>query len=153
MLQNLDKYVHEVETTASAAFWTARLSGGRSYLAGPMKGVLHCNYPKFLSLAKLGRDAMWDIQNPAVLGSKSGTVDARFDTAMRMPQIQGLVIISGLSLLSTCTTIIMLDDWEASNGAVIELLLAKRIGIEAISETAYRQCLEYRQYGNLIPTF
>lgn len=150
ILEELETYVNEVDTVEAAAFWTSRLSTGRVYMAGPMKGVPKLNYPKFMRMTAAGRACHWDVQNPAGLGSKGGVLDETFNLASRHPQVQGLVIINGLSLLTTCSTIVLLDGWAASNGSLIELMLANRIGIKAISERAYLNCIEYSRFGKLL---
>jgi hypothetical protein len=150
MLKDLGTYVNEADTIESADFWVSRLRSGRVYIAGPMKGIPDLNYPKFMKMTAAGRGCHWDIQNPAGLGSKRGVLDEDFSLASRHPQVQGMVIISGLSLLATCSTMVLLDGWEESNGSLIELMLANRIGIKAISERAYMNCIEYSRFGELI---
>ena len=110
------------------------------YVAGPMIGVPHFNFPKF----DLARDFLkalnYEVVSPADIDRAHG-----FD-AMRLPgdtdwsdfSVTGLnkleVISRDIEALKQCQAIYMLTGWEKSVGAQAEHALAKWMGLEIFSE-------------------
>ena len=92
------------------------------YLAGKMRGVPEFNRPKFKAVASALRGMGYTVLNPAE--QFSGSVDLPWETYMRR-DIQ-LVLIS--------EAVVMLDGWEDSPGANVELTVARAIGIPVLNE-------------------
>lgn len=104
------------------------------YLSGPMRGYDHYNYPAFEEgTAKLARagytvysphqaDAFLDLPgfDPAVPGSFT---EAHRNTAMRA-DIEAILAADGVAVL---------PGWEDSEGATLEVSVAKAIGLRVMS--------------------
>lgn len=89
------------------------------YIAGPMTGLPEFNYPLFFSVeASLRTLGVNDIENPARVEIPQGLVP-NWNWYMR----------AGLTRLLRCNTIVLLDNWEESAGAVIEQGLAETLGL------------------------
>ena len=91
----------------------------RIYLSGPMTGRPDLNFPAFHAAAARLRALGYDVTSPAeiVLGS-----EATWHAAMRA-DIKGLL---------DCDAIALLDGWQESAGAHLEMHIAHRVGIEIL---------------------
>ncbi len=87
------------------------------YLAGPMTGIEDFNYPAFHAAAKALRARGYAVINPAE--AFGGDQALSFDTYMRYDLI---------CLLKDCDGIVVLDGWEKSPGAVLEVSVASALG-------------------------
>ena len=87
------------------------------YLAGPMTGIEDFNYPAFHAAAKALRGRGYPVINPAE--AFGGDQALSFDTYMRYDLT---------CLLKDCDTIVVLDGWEKSPGAVLEVSVASALG-------------------------
>lgn len=87
------------------------------YLAGPMTGIEDFNYPAFHSAAAKLRARGYPVINPAE--AFGGATDLSFDTYMRYDLT---------CLLRDCDTIVVLEGWEKSPGAVLEVSVASALG-------------------------
>lgn len=87
------------------------------YLAGPMTGIEDFNYPAFHAAAKALRARGYAVINPAE--AFGGDQALSFDTYMRYDLT---------CLLKDCDTIVVLDGWEKSPGAVLEVSVASALG-------------------------
>ena len=103
------------------------MSEGRLYLAGPMRGHEHYNFPAFFRVAE-HLASRFEVINPAQVDVDSGfdpehdTVDDRFvQQAMRRD----------VALVATCDVIALLPGWEKSHGATVELKVAHACGLKA----------------------
>lgn len=85
------------------------------YLSGPMTGLPEYNYPFFHRVAKALRGAGYSITSPAELSPP----DSDWHSAMRRD----------IAALCTCTDLILLPEWENSQGAHLELMVAHRLGL------------------------
>lgn len=87
------------------------------YLAGPMSGLPDFNYPEFRrwkrSLEKVG----YRVTSPADLGMESSGYT--WNDCMR----------SAITKMLECDAISLLDGWENSKGAKIELEIAKKLSM------------------------
>lgn len=88
------------------------------YLSGPMTGYEDFNYPKFNREAAFLRAAGYTVVNPAELNpsTKSWHECLRDDIAE----------------LVRCDAIVLMDGWEQSNGAHLEMHVAHRVGMKII---------------------
>lgn len=90
----------------------------RIYISGPMTGYPEFNYPYFNAEAFRLRELGYDVVNPAELSSD--------DTPWH------LCLRKDLAELMTCDAIVMLDGWEHSKGAHLELNNAHRVQMEIL---------------------
>lgn len=81
------------------------------YLAGPMTGLREFNYPAFNAAADQLRALGHEVLNPA---ENSEPACGTYEGYLRM----------GLRQMLDCECVVMLPDWSASKGAVIECNLA-----------------------------
>jgi len=93
---------------------------GRIYIAGPMTGIPKHNFPAFHAAAERLRQAGWEVVNPAE--NFGGQTDLPRETYLR----------ADVALLVTCNAIAMLPGWEDSQGAKLEYLLARELGMPVL---------------------
>lgn len=89
----------------------------RIYISGPMTGLMDSNFPAFNAEAERLRDLGHEVVNPAEINPDPAT---GWHACMR----------ADLKALLDCDAIVLLDGWEASQGAHLELHVAHRVGIE-----------------------
>ena len=92
----------------------------RIYISGPMTGHLELNFPMFNAEAARLRALGYDVVNPAELNPNP---DAQWHDCMR----------NDLKALLDCDTLVLLDGWERSSGAHLEMHVAHRVGIEIMA--------------------
>lgn len=88
----------------------------RAYLSGPMTGIVDWNFPLFNAEAKRLRALGWDIANPA----ENGNEGKPWHMCLR----------KDIAQLVTCDFLFLLPNWMNSEGAHLEMLVAKRVQIE-----------------------
>lgn len=91
----------------------------RIYISGPMSNLPGLNKAAFASEAGRLRDLGYEVVNPGEVALPDGTTWAQY---MR----------HDLKLLLDCDTIFMLPGWERSNGALIEHVVAVKLGMKVI---------------------
>jgi hypothetical protein len=102
---------------------------GKVYVAGPMRGIDRFNFPAFFAaesdLVCLG----WEVVNPARMD-----VDAGFNPTHGKVTPEFLRDAFGRDLeeLCDCDAIALLPGWEKSQGATLELAVAKFLGLQVI---------------------
>lgn len=92
----------------------------RLYVAGPMTGLPHFNFPAFHAAAAFLRAAGFEVDNPAEnpappCGSWLGY--------MRMAVAQ----------VAKADALVVLPGWEKSNGAFVEVQLARGLGLKVLT--------------------
>lgn len=92
----------------------------RDYVAGPMTDLTDFNYPAFNSVADRLRALGYEVENPADHGNVEG---AQWTDYMAYD----------LTRLGLCGVIDLLPDWEKSQGARLEVLIAERLGITVVN--------------------
>ncbi|MCS4250647.1 DUF4406 domain-containing protein [Pseudomonas sp. BIGb0164] len=97
---------------------TARAN--RVYVAGPMTGIADFNYPAFNAVADQLRAQGYEVENPADRGIVEGAQWAEY-------------IAYDLTRLGLCGVIALLPDWEKSQGAKLEVLIAERLGMTVVN--------------------
>lgn len=92
------------------------------YIAGPMSGKPNYNYDEFNKHAKILRDGgRWgDVINPA----------EGFGGDQSLPR--DVYLRQALRNLAECDAIYLLDGWETSEGATMELAIANTIGLKRV---------------------
>lgn len=92
-------------------------ASGRVYISGPMRGYVGYNYPAFHRAAEYLTKGGHGVLNPA--DNFDGATDLEFETYMR----------ADLSMLLDATGVFMLKGWQNSEGARLELAVAKSLGL------------------------
>ena len=86
----------------------------RIYVAGPLTGLLDLNYPAFDAETERLRGLGYCVENPAETPEQAAWADY-----MR----------HAIAKLVTCDEVALLPGWSRSDGAFMEYLIAKRLGI------------------------
>ncbi|QDL53108.1 DUF4406 domain-containing protein [Rhodoferax aquaticus] len=98
----------------------------RVYIAGPMTGLPHFNYPAFNAAAERLRALGFDVENPAENPVPNcGTWLGYMRMAIRQ--------------LVTCDGVALLPGWKGSRGARIERWLAGMLGLAVVTESTIQQ--------------
>lgn len=93
----------------------------RIYVAGPMTGYPDFNYPAFNAAADSLRAKGFDVLNP---------VDAeQHNQTPGTPQAWGWYMRHALRMVLDADGLALLDGWEKSKGATLEVHVAQRLGL------------------------
>lgn len=92
----------------------------RVYVAGPMTGIGGLHYPAFNSVADQLRAQDYEVENPAEHGIVEGAQWADY-------------MAYDLTRLGLCGVIALLPDWEKSQGAKLEVLIAESLGMTVVN--------------------
>jgi hypothetical protein len=90
----------------------------RWYLAGPMSGIEDYNFPLFHETARRLRALGAEVVSPAELDTDPDTNKASSDP-------YPVCLKKDLAALLTCDGIVLLENWENSNGACLEVRIAQ----------------------------
>ena len=90
------------------------------YISGPMTGVKKYNYPLFNKVAKKLRTEGFTVINPAEFFE--GTGKATREQYMR----------ESIKAVLEVDKVVLLPDWDKSQGALLEVLVAKELGLEIV---------------------
>lgn len=112
------RYVLSNEPTPGVTLQAARAN--RVYVAGPMTGIADFNYPAFNAVADQLRALGYEVENPADHGIVEGAQWADY-------------MAYDLTRLGLCGVIALLPDWEKSQGAKLEVLIAERLGMTVVN--------------------
>jgi hypothetical protein len=104
----------------------------RVYLSGPMTGIAEWNFPAFHAEAARLRAMGYEVVSPAEVNP---------DTSMTWQQCLRLDI----KALCDCDAIALMDGWENSKGAHLELHIAHRIGLRVLQCKDQTASVEMRQ--------
>jgi hypothetical protein len=88
---------------------------GSVYVAGPMSGLPEFNYPAFMEAERLLKEKNYRVENPAC---NSAPLNPTWENYMRLTIPQML----------RCRGIALLDGWEDSRGAKLEVQIAVALG-------------------------
>lgn len=91
----------------------------RIYISGPMTGVPDLNFPAFHAEAERLRGLGYEVVNPAELNPDPS---AGWHECMRRD----------LAELLTCDALALMDGWQKSAGAHLEMHVAHRVGMEIV---------------------
>lgn len=89
----------------------------RIYISGPMTGLPELNFPAFHAAAKALRALGYEVVNPAEVNPDS---TKPWQQCMR----------DDIRALCDCDATALMEGWEASKGAHLELHIAHRLGME-----------------------
>lgn len=86
------------------------------YVAGPMTGLPEFNYPAFRAAADQLRELGHDVEDPSTNVNPT-------------PDDYHGWLRAGLAQLIRCEGVALLDGWEASGGARLEVIVAATLGL------------------------
>lgn len=98
-----------------------RVLPGTIYLSGPMTGLPQLNFPAFHAEARRLRSAGWRVVNPAEIDLPP---DSAWTDFMRADLVD---------MLLHCDTICMLDGWQKSRGARLEIHIARELEFRVVN--------------------
>src|SRR4051812_12399525 len=91
----------------------------RIYIAGPMRGLPELNFPAFFE-AEARWSVDWDVVNPAQMDKDHGFVPTKQQTVFENLSIEE-AMSRDLPAVASCDAIALMEGWERSQGANIEL--------------------------------
>jgi nucleoside 2-deoxyribosyltransferase len=100
------------------------------YLAGPMRGIKDYNFPAFRQRAADLRDVGYEVWSPAERDIK----DDGFDPTKDKPRPIKEYMEHDLAAVCRCDAVVALDGWEKSQGATLEIYVARALGMPIYSE-------------------
>lgn len=122
MFEILDKAEHHVLEGAK------RTLTDPIYISGPMTGVPAHNFPEFNRVAKLLRDRGHNVVNPAEL--PMGGTDGSWASYLARDLVAMLQGPAGHSDgYPYCKSVVQLENWQGSRGAVLEKVNAFALGM------------------------
>ena len=89
------------------------------YISGPMTGLPDLNFPEFHAAARRLRKCGYEVVNPAELSPDPGTSWAA-------------CLREDIKALCDCDYLVLLQGWEGSKGAHLEVEIAHRIGVRIV---------------------
>lgn len=112
----------------------------RVYLAGPMSGYEHYNFPAFDAKTLELRSFGFTVISPADIDRGHG-----FDgTGEADPEFVRRIILEALEALETCDAVYLLPGSEQSKGTAVEIAAAQYWGIPVVREVAVLLALRER---------
>lgn len=96
------------------------------YIAGPMEGYENFNFPAFNAAAERLRDLGYDVRNPAA----NGDINAADPNKATKPREWYLK--RDLEWLLECDMVLVLEGWEMSRGARMEVQVARNLGLRIV---------------------
>ncbi|MEV0869445.1 DUF4406 domain-containing protein [Brachybacterium paraconglomeratum] len=103
------------------------MSALRIYIAGPMSGLPDFNYPSFDRAEEDLATAGYHPLSPAVIAHLSPADPGVLADGLSYED----VLAASLQMLLNADAVALLDDWESSHGARLEVALARRRGLLA----------------------
>lgn len=91
----------------------------RIYISGPMTGMPNLNFPAFHAEAARMKGLGYEVVNPAELNTDP---EMEWNECMR----------HDLAALLTCDALALIDGWQKSAGAHLEMHVAHRVGMEIV---------------------
>ena len=89
------------------------------YVSGPMTGYPEFNYPAFTHACRVLRDQGLTVLSPHEVGETPGLTWADY-------------IRKDLALLAQAQSVVVLDGWECSRGAQLEVYIAHALGMPVV---------------------
>lgn len=108
------------------------------YLAGPMRGIAHFNYPAFNRAAANLRELGYAVFNPAEADTERTGEDASQTDTGKQGELGDFDLRTALAedmqwICVEADAIAMLPGWEHSKGATAEWWTARALGLEVIT--------------------
>lgn len=99
----------------------------RIYISGPMTGIADMNFAAFNAEANRLRGMGYEVVNPVDVNPD---VNIGWHECMRRD----------LAALLTCDTLALLDGWQKSAGAHLEMHVAHRVGMDIVIASEVAPC-------------
>ena len=103
------------------------------YISGPMSGLPDHNYPAFAKAARELREAGYEVVNPAEL-DRPGEIT--WEDHMRVD----------IAAMMDCTAICILPGSDASKGAMLERMIASKLGFYAGTVGDFMKSIALKQH-------
>ena len=116
----IDRAVERIRSFVLPGVTLKAARANRVYVAGPMTGIKDFNYPAFNAVADQIRALGYEVENPADHGIVEGAQWADY-------------MAYDLTRLGLCGMIALLPDWEKSQGARLEVLIAEQLGMTVVN--------------------
>ena len=100
------------------------------FIAGPMRGYENYNFKKFDYTQKLLEEKGYDVVNPARISRKFKEKDVNSDI-----NIYNEMVNQQQEAEKTCNTILLLDGWQWSEGARLEVKTAANLEMQFLLES------------------
>ena len=108
------------------------------YIAGPMRGIKHFNFPAFDAAKKQLTAVGWDVMSPADMDRATGFDETAFPDDHDWIDLKKIgfnlrdAVMRDAEALCDCDAIAMLPGWERSSGAQAERAIARWLGLEIL---------------------
>lgn len=102
----------------------------RAYIAGPMTGIPDFNYPAFNAAAAFFRAEGYHVENPAE-NAIDPTITDNFDKWQAYMR-------ASIAQLITCDIVVVLPGWSTSEGASLEVHIARKLRLPVYDERVLR---------------
>lgn len=99
------------------------------YLAGPMRGYKEFNFPTFMKVSAKLRKMGYEVYNPAERDIKEDGFNPKKDKAKTLKHY----MYYDLPAVCASDIVVVLDGWEYSEGARLEVHVARECGISVFS--------------------
>ncbi|MFK9079649.1 DUF4406 domain-containing protein [Pseudomonas neuropathica] len=116
----IDRAVDRIKAVVAPGVTLADARANRLYLAGPITGFEDFNFPAFNKMAADLRARGYIVENPAEHGV---VVDAEWGDYMAYD----------MTRLGLCGLVAVLPGWENSNGARLEVRIARELGMPVVN--------------------
>ena len=110
----------------------------RIFIAGPMRGYENYNFKKFDHTEELLRQLGFDVVNPARISRKFKESEVNSDIA-----VYNKMVDMQQDAERTCNTILLLDDWQWSEGVKLEVRTASELGMQFLLESDIAEAIKY----------
>lgn len=118
------------------------MSLNKIYIAGPMRGYPHFNFPAFYAAGDYFNDIGWEVFNPAQKDDEEYGVEmaaSNIDGSLEVAEDDGFDLRKALAMdlnwiCKHATHIYMLKGWEFSRGAMAEHATAAALGLTILYE-------------------
>ena len=108
----------------------ADLKGKKVFIAGPMRGYEKYNFPKFDMIEKILKDNGVECVNPGRISRKFKEKDVNSDI-----NVYNEMVRLQQEAEKTCNAILLLDGWQWSKGAQLEVKTAAELGMQFLLES------------------
>jgi hypothetical protein len=113
------------------------------YIAGPMRGIRHFNFPAFDAARDRLKGDGWKPISPADLDRAIGFDEKAFPDDYDWRDLGEIgfnlsdAVSRDVEQIQRCNAIFMLNGWEKSKGATAEKAIAEWLGLEVMYEATY----------------
>ena len=105
-------------------------AGKKVFIAGPMRGYEKYNFPKFDKIEAVLKDHGIECVNPGRISRKFKEKDVNSDI-----NVYNEMVRLQQEAERTCDTILLLDGWQWSKGAQLEVKTAAELGMQFLLES------------------